>query len=106
MKGYFCIMAIHKHQHHYEHDHGLHGHAHSHAITKNLKVAFALNLCFTIIEFIGGFFTNSIAILSDAIHDLGDTIAIGSALFLEKNLNKKETISLVTDIEGGLPFRL
>lgn len=53
-------------------------------VRKRLKVAFVLNFSFTIIEFIGGYFTNSVAILSDAIHDLGDTIAIGSALWLEK----------------------
>lgn len=51
---------------------------------KRLKVAFFLNITFTIIELIGGFITNSVAILSDAIHDLGDSIAIGSALWLER----------------------
>ena len=64
--------------HHHDHDH-----AHSHSVTGNLKVAFFLNLSFTIIEFIGGALTNSMAIFSDAIHDLGDTFAIGAALFLE-----------------------
>ena len=71
-----------EHHHHHHHDHGERGHAHSHAITKNLTVAFLLNLSFTIIEIVGGFLTNSIAILSDAIHDLGDTVAIGFALWI------------------------
>ncbi len=53
-----------------------------------LQVAFALNFFFTIIEFIGGAITNSMAILSDAVHDLGDTVAIGSALWLEKVAEK------------------
>ncbi len=53
-------------------------------LRNRLKVAFLLNFIFTIIELIGGFFTNSVAILSDAVHDLGDTIAIGSALWLEQ----------------------
>nr|WP_205521167.1 cation transporter [Psychroflexus aurantiacus] len=39
--------------------------------TGNLKVAFFLNLGFTIVEIIGGIYTNSLAILSDALHDLG-----------------------------------
>lgn len=50
-----------------------------------MRVALALNLSFTVIEFIGGIYTNSVAILSDAIHDLGDSVAIGAALVLEKH---------------------
>ncbi|WKN31112.1 cation diffusion facilitator family transporter [Porifericola rhodea] len=73
--------------HHHHHEHG-HDHTHHHSISSNLKVAFFLNLSFTIIEFIGGIFTNSMAILSDAIHDLGDTFAIGSSLFLENYSQK------------------
>ncbi len=68
-----------------------HEHVHNHSATANLKVAFFLNLGFTIIEFIGGTLTNSMAILSDAIHDLGDTIAIGSSLFLENYSQKGKT---------------
>ena len=71
---------VHDEHHHHHHYHGHHHHHHE----GNLKTAFFLNLTFTIIELIGGFFTNSVAILSDAIHDLGDTIAIGSSLMLEK----------------------
>ena len=44
---------------------------------------------FCIIEFFGGFFTQSVAILSDAVHDLGDSIAIGCAYFMEKVSEKK-----------------
>jgi len=68
------------------------GHHHAHQIvdedTQNFKVAFFLNLIFTLIEIIGGLYTNSIAILSDAIHDLGDTLTIGTAYFLEKKSKK------------------
>lgn len=81
-----------KHEHHHGcshgHDHHDHG-VHIHPVTENLKVAFFLNLSFTIIEFIGGWLTNSMAIMSDAVHDLGDTFAIGSALYLEKLSTKK-----------------
>ena len=52
--------------------------------TSNTKFAFWLNLIFTIIEFIGGFLTNSMAIISDAIHDFGDTISLGSSWYLQK----------------------
>lgn len=60
--------------------------------TKNLKIAFFINVAFTCIELIGGIFSNSIAIVSDALHDLGDSLSLGLAWFLEKNaLNKKST---------------
>ena len=71
----------------YHHQHHVHEHAH---VTKNLRFAFFINLCFTILEIIGGIFTNSVAILSDAIHDLGDTIAIGLSWYFE-NYSKKES---------------
>ncbi|EAY31663.1 cation diffusion facilitator family transporter [Microscilla marina] len=78
----------HTHDHHScQHDHAS-GHSHVHPVTSNLKVAFFLNFCFTIIELIGGVLTNSMAIMSDAIHDLGDTIAIGSAWFMERYSEK------------------
>ena len=60
-----------------------HQHDHTHT-TGNIKVAFWLNLFFTIIEIIGGFYTNSVAILSDALHDLGDSIALGLAWYFQK----------------------
>ncbi len=55
---------------------------------KNIKVAFLLNLLFSILELIGGFLTNSISILSDSIHDFGDSISIGVSYYLEKKSNK------------------
>jgi cobalt-zinc-cadmium efflux system protein len=56
--------------------------------TKNLKIAFFINVCFTSIELIGGIFTNSIAIISDALHDLGDSFSLGLAWYLEKKASK------------------
>lgn len=56
---------------------------------KNILVAFILNLSFSIFEIIGGFFTGSVAIVSDAIHDLGDAISIGISYFLEKKSKKQ-----------------
>ncbi len=60
-------------------------HAHGH---NNIIVAFWLNLIFALIELVGAFFTNSVAIASDAIHDLGDSIAIGTAWYLERYARK------------------
>ena len=56
---------------------------------RNILLAFILNLSFSIFEIIGGFFTNSVAILSDAIHDFGDALSIGISYFLEKKSKKK-----------------
>lgn len=60
-------------------------HNHSQEMTeKNLKLAFFLNVGFTILEFIGGYFVNSVAIISDALHDLGDSLSLGIAWYLGK----------------------
>ena len=56
---------------------------------KNILIAFLLNLFFSVFELIGGIFTNSIAIISDAIHDFGDSISIGVSYLLEKKSKKK-----------------
>ncbi len=72
-------MVKHTHQHH-QHDHS-HGHGQT---GKNLRIAFFLNLGFTLFEFIGGLYVNSIAIVSDAVHDLGDSLSLGTAWYLDK----------------------
>lgn len=56
---------------------------------RNILVAFILNLFFSLLEFIGGIFTNSVAILSDSVHDLGDAISIGISYFFEKKSKKR-----------------
>ena len=58
-------------------------------IEKNILLAFILNISFAIFEFFGGLLTNSVAILSDAVHDLGDAISIGISYFMERKSNKK-----------------
>jgi cobalt-zinc-cadmium efflux system protein len=52
-------------------------------------VAFILNLAFSVFEIAGGIFTGSVAILSDALHDMGDAISIGLSYFLEKKSKKQ-----------------
>lgn len=58
-------------------------HTHSHAVG-NIRLAFFLNLSFTVVEIVGGILTGSLAILSDAIHDLGDSLSLGLAWYLER----------------------
>jgi len=72
------------HHHHHHHDHPRHEHAAKH----NIGVALLLNAAFTVIEFVGGYLTGSIAIASDALHDLGDTLTLGLAYLLEKHSGK------------------
>lgn len=56
---------------------------------KNILIAFILNFCFSIFEFVGGTITNSVAIISDSIHDIGDSLSIGISYFLEKKSKRK-----------------
>ncbi len=56
---------------------------------RNIFIAFLLNLAFSVLELVGGVFTGSAAILSDAVHDLGDAAGIGVSFFLEKKSGRK-----------------
>jgi cobalt-zinc-cadmium efflux system protein len=67
---------MHSHNHRHSHDH-------HHAATTNLGIAFLLNLAFTALEIVGGLWTNSVAILSDAVHDAGDCLSLGIAWRLQ-----------------------
>ncbi len=56
---------------------------------RNILIAFILNLAFSIFEFVGGIITGSVAIVSDAVHDVGDATSIGISYFLEKKSKKQ-----------------
>ena len=79
-------MHAHNHNHNHSHDHS---HGHSSDASKRIGWAFFLNVVFTIIEFIGGWLTNSTAIMADAVHDLGDSLSIGTSWGLNK-LSEKD----------------
>lgn len=81
--------------HHHGHSHKGHQHPHkhpnedhtgsmNHEAGKNILIAFCLNFGFALVELIGGIWTGSIAILSDAMHDFGDSISLGLAWYLER----------------------
>ena len=72
-----------------------HIHDNQNSDVKNIKTAFFLNLSFTIIEIIGGIVTNSVAILSDAVHDLGDSFTLGLSWYFQK-LSKKPRSNVFT----------
>jgi cobalt-zinc-cadmium efflux system protein len=67
--------------------HDLHGHDHGHghaAGAASLRVAFFINLAFTVVEAVGGWWTGSIAVLTDTLHDAGDCLVLGTAWWLQR----------------------
>ncbi len=67
------LIMAHSHHHHHHTD-----------STGNIRLAFFVNLFFAAIELVGGLYTNSVAILSDALHDFGDSISLAIAWYLQK----------------------
>jgi cobalt-zinc-cadmium efflux system protein len=97
------------HDHDHDHDHGGHGEAHDHAhdpghsghahahghahvigsdgVTRRMGIAIALNICFVVIEASFGFLSNSVALIADAGHNLGDVLGLAcacAAVFLSR----------------------
>ncbi len=76
------------------HDHSHHHHAHSIDVTevsKSLVIGILLNILFVIVEFSAGFISNSMALLSDAGHNLSDVASLALALLAFKLLKVKST---------------
>ncbi|MDR2027682.1 MAG: cation diffusion facilitator family transporter [Prevotellaceae bacterium] len=80
-------MIGHSHNHRNGHSHG-EKHEHVHGVS-GIGIAFFLNLVFSFIEVVGGYLTNSVAILSDALHDLGDSFSLALAWYFQKLSKKK-----------------
>ncbi|KPK87830.1 MAG: cobalt transporter [Bacteroides sp. SM23_62_1] len=57
---------------------------------RNLLIAVILNFTITIAEFVGGLLSNSLALLSDALHNFGDGVAILVA-FIANRISRKES---------------
>lgn len=88
-------MGLHHHHHHTHRGKGHHAHAHHDhdghmhhdadlRSEKNLRLALILNAAFAVIELIGGLWTGSVAILSDAVHDFGDSLSLGLAWAMQR----------------------
>lgn len=79
-------MPPHEHSHsHTGHHHHEHAHGHvSAASASALRIAFFVNLAFTVVEVVGGWWTHSIAVLTDAMHDAGDCLVLGTAWWLQR----------------------
>lgn len=65
-----------------------HGHSHPRKLN-NILLAFFLNAGFAVIEFFGGLMTNSVAIMSDALHDFGDSLALLFSFYTDKLSRRK-----------------
>jgi cobalt-zinc-cadmium efflux system protein len=79
------------HSHGHTHGHS-HGHSHGHHAglnEKNLILATVMNVVITVAEIVGGLLSNSLALLSDAVHNLGDTFAIALA-FVANRIGKRD----------------
>ncbi|MEX0845390.1 MAG: cation diffusion facilitator family transporter, partial [Balneolaceae bacterium] len=77
-----------------------HKHNHHHpdfedASIWKLWVSIFLNLAITLAEFVGGILSNSLALLSDAVHNLNDTMSLGVTL-VAKKISKKGSSSSKT----------
>lgn len=75
-------VHVHDHAGHHQHEHP-HGHVNA-AGTRALRTAFFINLAFTLVEVAGGLWTHSIAVLTDALHDAGDCLVLGTAWYLQR----------------------
>lgn len=62
---------------------------HDHRREKNIGIAALLNIIFTLVEAVGGIWTGSLAILSDALHDLGDSISLVISWVAERQARRK-----------------
>lgn len=70
------MSAIHKKMHQHLH--------HNHKQQRRLGLTILLNLGITLIQVIGGILTNSLALLSDAVHNLGDSLSLIMAFIARK----------------------
>ncbi|WP_276369687.1 cation diffusion facilitator family transporter [Chryseolinea sp. H1M3-3] len=80
----------------HNHSHDYHPHHHTHAldlsqVNRSLIVGIILNILFVVAEFAAGFFSNSLALISDAGHNLSDVASLALALLAFKLLKIKPT---------------
>lgn len=80
-------MHDHSHDHHHHHAHALD----ISQVNKSLVAGILLNIIFVIVEFGAGFFSNSLALISDAGHNLSDVASLGLALLAFKLLKVRPT---------------
>jgi cobalt-zinc-cadmium efflux system protein len=68
-----------EHHHNHLHDHGGHDHSHSHAPTSfgaAFAIGTALNVALVLAQFVFGYLSNSLALISDGVHHLSDVVGL------------------------------
>lgn len=71
-----------------------HSHHHSHEVTgKNLSVSIILNIGITVAQIAGGFFSGSLSLISDALHNFSDVLSLVLSYIAHKLSKKKATAS-------------
>ena len=77
-------------EHHHKHNPSAAGHTHDASKLSGIKIFWVtlLNATITIAEIVGGILSGSLALLSDAVHNLSDTLAIALAYFANKIARK------------------
>src|SRR5947207_13910204 len=73
------------------HGHADHHHDHRHSARGSLKIALVITATFLGAEFIGGLYTNSLALLADAGHMLTDVAALSLSMFAIRFASKRAT---------------
>lgn len=68
-----------------------HGHHHAELSGRNLGIAILLNIAITVAQIIGGFISGSLALLSDAMHNFSDVLALLISWFASKLSGRKQT---------------
>ena len=68
-----------------------HGHSHGELSGRNLGIAILLNVAITLSQVIGGFISGSLALLSDALHNFSDVLALVISWFASKLAGRKQT---------------
>jgi cobalt-zinc-cadmium efflux system protein len=103
-----AIALSHDHGHSHDHDHDAqdHGHAHAHAhapasFGKAFAIGIALNFGFVVIEALFGFLSNSVSLLADAGHNLGDVLGLGVAWLASALMRRAPTARFTYGMRGS-----
>lgn len=90
------------HDHGHSHDHGVHAHGHAPAsFGKAFATGIALNLGFVVIEALYGFLSNSVSLLADAGHNLGDVLGLGVAWLASALVTRAPTARFTYGMRGS-----
>jgi cobalt-zinc-cadmium efflux system protein len=60
---------------------------------KKIRDAALLNILFTLLELFGGLWTNSLSIISDSLHDFGDSLTLVTSWLLERKSTSPPDVS-------------